>query len=336
MNTKQEKFRIGFIGAGIFAEANLYPSLAMHFFDDVERVAICDLNEERAKRIAGKYGWGKTYTDFKQMIKNESLEAVIVCVGVRNSVEISTQVLEMGLPVFLEKPSSIEAGGTVKISELAKKKNLIVQVGHQKRHGSAYKRAMKIINDKEKFGNVIQIESKQHGFPVFPTFYTCMLEWQCHNLDILRAFAGDIVEIEAKSFKTSEKTGALTAMVRFESGALGIIGWGTFGGPGQFTERIEILGDMGRGVIINNGREVIFYEDEIGEVWTSSWDPVSKNQSHVINGYVGELLHFIECVKTGQQPKPSIHDEVKTMFNLIEIAKKADIPIEWSYISSAP
>ena len=96
------------------------------------------------------------------------------------------------------------------------------------------RRAMDIVKDKKRFGNIIQIESKMHGFPVFPTFYTCMLEWQCHNLDILRAFAGDIKEIEAKSFKTGKETGALTAMVRFDSGALGILGWGTHGVPGNF------------------------------------------------------------------------------------------------------
>ena len=334
MNGKQKKFRMGIIGAGIFAEANLYPSLSLHFFDNVERVAICDLDSNRSLRLAGKYGWSKTYTDLKEMIRSENLDAAIVCVGVRYSVETSIKVLELGLPVFLEKPSSIDVDGTAKIAEVSKKQGLIVQVGHQKRYGLAYRRAMEIVRDKEKFGNIIQVESKQHGYPIFPTFYTCMLEWQCHNLDILKAFAGDIKEIESKSFLTGKVTGALTAMIRFESGAVGIIGWGTFGGPGQFAERIEIIGDKNKGVIINNAREVIFYNDEVGEVWAPAWDPVSKNQSHVINGYVGELLHFIECVTTGRQPEPSIMDEVKTMANLIEIAKKADIPVEWSHVSS--
>jgi UDP-N-acetylglucosamine 3-dehydrogenase len=335
MKGKQEKFRLGIVGAGIFAEANHYPSLSLHFFDHVERAAVCDLDNKRADRIARKYGWGKVYTDLNKMIRNECLDGVIVCVGARSSVDVATRVLGHGLPVFLEKPSSIDLAGTVKVAKAARKKKLIVQVGHQKRHGLAYRRTMDIVKDKKKFGNIIQIESKMHGFPVFPTFYTCMLEWQCHNLDIVRAFAGDITEIEAKSFKTGRETGALTAMVRFESGALGILGWGTHGGPGQFSERIEILGDKGRGVIITNAREVTFYDGDVGETWTPDWNPISINQSHVFNGYVGELLHFIDCVKTGKQPEPSIEDEVKTMSYLIEIARKAEIPIEWAFISSA-
>lgn len=332
MNKKQEKFRLGFIGAGIFAEGNLYPSLSLYFFDNVERVAVCDLVEERSQKMAGKYGWNKTYTDYKEMIKKENLDGVIICVGVRWSVELSTQVLEMGVPVFLEKPSSIDLKGTVKIAEVAKKNGLIVQIGHHKRHGLAYRRAMEIVNDRNRFGNIIQIESKMHGFPVYPTFYTCMLEWQCHNLDIVRAFGGDIKEIEAKSFKIGEKGGALTAMVKFESGALGILGWGTYGGPGPYCERIEILSDTGKEITINGSRDVDFHNEDIGEIYTPNWEPVHKNLSYVVNGYVGELLHFIDCVRENKQPKPSIHDEVKTMDNLIEIAEKANIPVEWMHI----
>jgi len=301
----------------------------------VERAAVCDLNSEKASRIASKYGWNKVYDDLAKMLEAERLDGVIVCVGARSCVEVATRVLEQKLPVFLEKPSSIDLAGTLKVAETARRKKLIVQVGHQKRHGLAYRRAMEIIKNDKRFGNIIQIESKMHGFPIFPTFYTCMLEWQCHNLDIVRAFGGDIKEIEAKSFKTGKETGALTAMVRFDSGALGILGWGTYGGPGQFSERIEILGDKGRGVIITNAREVTFYNEDVGETWTSDWNPISKNQSHVFNGYVGELLHFIECVQLGKQPEPSIEDEVKTMTYLQEIAVKAGIPIRWAFISSA-
>ena len=112
--------------------------LSPQFFDDVDRAAVCDLNRERADRIACKYGWGNVYNDLKQMVKNERLDGVIVCVGARSCVKVSAKVLENGLPVFLEKPSSIDLEGTLKIAKVAKKKGLIVQVGHQKRHGLAY------------------------------------------------------------------------------------------------------------------------------------------------------------------------------------------------------
>ena len=330
-----KKFRLAVIGAGIFAEANLYPSLSTHFFDDVDRVAVCDLKPERAARLAQKYGWLRTYTDFREMLHAEKPDGVIVVLGARQHPLVAPEVLAMGMPVFLEKPSAIDVEGTLAIVEAAEKARLPVQVGHQKRHGLAYTRAREYVQNRETFGHIIQIESKMHGFTVFPTFYTCMLEWQCHNLDLVVSLAGPIQEIEAKSYKTSPKTGALTAMLRFESGALGLLGWGTYGGPGPFSERIEILGDKGKGVIITNAREVTFYDEQVGQTWTHDWNPISQNQSHVFNGYVGELRHFIDCVKQGRQPVPSIQDEARTMHYLAEIARKADIPLEWDFISSA-
>lgn len=337
MTTTVERFQLGIIGAGIFAEANHYPSISSHGLADiVDRIAVCDLDRSRAEQMAARYGWRHVYTDAAEMIARERLDGVIVCVGGPHHPDVACLVLDAGLPVFLEKPSSVDLAGTARIAERARQSGLPVQVGHQKRHGLAYRRALEIVRDAETFGRIIQIESKQHGFPVFPTFFTCMLEWQGHNLDLVRFFGGDIVEIDAKAHLTDERHGALTALLRFSSGAVGVLAWGTFGGPGQYAERIEILGDRNRGVIITNAREVTVYEEDTGETWTSDWNPISRNQSHVFGGYVPQLVHFVDCVRTGREPEPSIHEELKTMTNLFEIAERAGVPTDWDFISSAP
>ena len=337
MTSIDDRFRLAIIGAGIFAEANHYPSLSSHALADlVDRVAVCDLDRGRAEQMAERYGWQCVYTDAAEMLARERLDGVIVCVGGPHHPEVACTVLEAGLPVFLEKPSSIDLAGTARIAGMAGKRDLAVQVGHQKRHSLAYRRALEIVRDTTTFGRIVQIESKQHGFPVFPTFFTCMLEWQCHNLDLVRAFCGDIVEIDAKAHLTDERHGALTALLRFAGGAVGTLAWGTFGGPGQYAERIELLGDRNRGVIVTNAREVTLYEEDTGETWTSDWNPISRNNSHVFNGYVPQLVHFVERVRAGRQPEPSIHDELKTMTSLFSIAERAGIPTDWAFISSAP
>ncbi len=160
---KQKKFRIGIIGAGIFAEANIYPSLSLHFFDDVERAAVCDLNSERADRLTDKYGWKKTYTDYHKMIEKEYLDAVIIAIGAKAHPKIASDVLRLGLPIFLEKPVSIDIEGALQILDASKETGNIVQVDHQKRHGLAWNKAREIVSNTEEFGNIVQIESKQQG-----------------------------------------------------------------------------------------------------------------------------------------------------------------------------
>ena len=71
MTDDRTPFRMGIIGAGIFAEANHYPSLSHHALHGVvERVAICDLDRERAEVMAGRYGWAAVYTDAAEMLSN--------------------------------------------------------------------------------------------------------------------------------------------------------------------------------------------------------------------------------------------------------------------------
>lgn len=336
VSDNQKKFRLAIVGAGTFAEANHFPSLSTHSFDDIERVAVCDLRTERAELMADRYGWKATYTDYHEMVERERPDGVIVCLGARAHPTVAIELLSLGVPLFLEKPSSRFLDETEAIRQASKSFGVPVQVGHQKRHGLAYQRARERASDIESFGRIIQIESKMHGFPVFPTFYTCMLEWQCHNLDLVISFGGPIESLEARAHFTGERTGALVAMIGFASGAVGTLGWGTYGGPGQFAERIEILSDKGNGIIIENGRDVIFYDPEAGRRFSPDWNPISKNQSHVYNGYVPELRHFIDCVRSGVEPTPSIDDEAVTMRWLEEIAKKAAVPLAWDYIASAP
>ena len=337
MTDDHAPFRMAIIGAGIFAEANHYPSLSHHALDGVvERVAVCDLERSRAETMADRYGWGSVYTDAARMLASETLDGVIVCAGGPSHPGLACQVLESGLPVFLEKPAAIDVEGTRRIADCARDADRIVQVGHQKRHGLAYRRARSIVADEDVFGRIIHIESKQLGFPVFPTFYTCMLEWQCHNLDLVMALGGPVTEVEAKAHLVDDRHGSLNALLRFESGAVASLIWGTYGGPGPFAERIEIIGDRNKGVCIANAREVTLFEEEVGETWTSDWNPISKNQSHVFNGYVPQLLHFVDCVRSGSDPEPSIHQEVRTMEVLRDIALRAGIPLEWRFISSAP
>jgi len=68
------KVRVAMIGAGGMANSVHYPSLSS--FDDVEMVAICDLDPNRLNTTADKYHIQKRYTDYKKMIEENTPDAV--------------------------------------------------------------------------------------------------------------------------------------------------------------------------------------------------------------------------------------------------------------------
>ena len=76
MHTMSEtsKVRVAMIGAGAMANAVHYPSLAS--FEDVEFAAICDLDAERLRQTADKYGIDRRYTDYRKMVEEVAPHAV--------------------------------------------------------------------------------------------------------------------------------------------------------------------------------------------------------------------------------------------------------------------
>jgi len=70
------QIRLGFIGCGGHASKNLYPCIPM--IDQIDLVATCDLDEEKAKRNCRRFGAKAWYTDYERMIKEQQPDAVAI------------------------------------------------------------------------------------------------------------------------------------------------------------------------------------------------------------------------------------------------------------------
>jgi predicted dehydrogenase len=332
MNTKM--FRIAVIGAGVHSETNIFPSLANHLLADVEKVAVCDLEKEKAKKMAAICGAKSVYTDYERMIMQECPDGVIVCLNAQLHPQVAIRCLELGAPVLVEKAPAITVDQAKAVRDAARKTGKVVMVGHQKRHGSAYRQAKEMAAREEEFGRIVQLEAKMHGMPRFPNNFSCLMEWQIHSIDLIRWFGGDIQDIAVQSWIHGQNTSSLTMALKFQSGAVGAVGWGTYGGPGPFCERLEVVSDKGKGIIVENAYDTITYEGSWGNRWRPDWNPDLANQSQVLMGYVGEILHFIDSVRGRQAPSSSMDDAVKNLEALYEVARQAGIPAQWSYTPS--
>lgn len=97
-------YRIGIIGCGGIANGKHLPSLSK--LDNVELVAFCDIVQERADEAKQKYGTteAEVYTDYQELLKDESLDIVHVLTPNISHAEISIAALEAGKHVMCEKP----------------------------------------------------------------------------------------------------------------------------------------------------------------------------------------------------------------------------------------
>ena len=92
--------RIGIIGAGRMGNNH-----TGHLLNNPEAqvVAAADILPERAEALAARTG-GRAYTDYREMLDKEALDAVYVCTPTRGHAEHAVAVAERKLALFVEKP----------------------------------------------------------------------------------------------------------------------------------------------------------------------------------------------------------------------------------------
>ena len=126
------KLRIGFIGTGGIANSHMK---AYKQFDDVEIVAGADLVEGRAAEFFAKYDLPnvKCYTDYKQMIAENELDAVSICTYNRQHAGPAMYAMQHGIHVLLEKPMTVTLDEAVELCRVEKETGMILSIGFQPR-----------------------------------------------------------------------------------------------------------------------------------------------------------------------------------------------------------
>src|SRR5690554_5655585 len=99
---KDIKIRVGIIGCGGIANGKHMPSLAK--VEQVEMVTFCDIIKERAEKAAKDYGTpdAKVYTDYKELLKDDSIDVIHVCTPNRSHADITIDALESDKHVMCE------------------------------------------------------------------------------------------------------------------------------------------------------------------------------------------------------------------------------------------
>jgi len=141
-----KKLRIGLIGVGGMGTFHLENHLAN---PKVELVAICDILPERlAKRVNDyKLTGVKTYTDFKDLIDENELDAVDICTPNNYHSIIAVYALDRGLNVFSEKPDAMNLEEAQKMYDAYKRSGKFLMVMRNNRYYSNSKYLKKFISD---------------------------------------------------------------------------------------------------------------------------------------------------------------------------------------------
>ncbi|MDD9268129.1 Gfo/Idh/MocA family protein [Paenibacillus sp. GCM10023248] len=127
------KVKVAVIGAGSISEMHLR---SYQNNPDVELVAICDLNEERARTKAEKYGISRVFTDYRELLQDAGIDAVSICTWNNSHAPISIAALEAGKNVLTEKPLCKTVEEALEVEKAVQRSGKTLQVGFVRRYAS--------------------------------------------------------------------------------------------------------------------------------------------------------------------------------------------------------
>lgn len=307
----KDKVRLALIGAGGMANSMHYPSL--YEMEDVEMAALCDIAEDKLNATADKFEIEKRYTDYRKMIEETAPDAVYVLMPPHHLFDIVTHVLQQKIHCYIEKPPGVTSEQTRQFAWMAEQNDCLTMAAFNRRFIPVLRDARDRVAER----GLNQCVSTFYKWHTGGAYYNGAIDvLSCdavHAVDALRFIGGDVAQVISavrdlgKHFDTS-----FTAMVEFESGAVGILlaNWQTGGRVHQF----EMHGP-GISVFCDPDVQANYHIDgELNkEVITAEEAAGGREEKYHSYGFFGENRHFIDCLKQGVQPESNFADAAKTM-----------------------
>jgi predicted dehydrogenase len=311
----RKKVRVAMIGAGAMANKVHYPSLAS--FDDVEVAAICDIDLQRLKDTADKYGVEKRYADYRQMVEDVAPDAVYAIGQPHVMYDVWGWCLEQGLNLYIEKPMGLTLHQARMLAYLAETNGCITQVSFQRRS------CPMIVALRERClerGPIVHAVCKFYKCAISPLVGARdhMMDDGVHAIDTLRWMCGgEVVHIHSLTKRVLvPDINFFSALLEFDNGATGVMLNSWTSGRRIFAVEMHAPGICAEAEL--EGKGTVYANGDTQGVLLDTREIAGSEDIYVYGGFLAKNREFIDCLKSGEQPGSNFSDAVKTM----EVAEK--------------
>ena len=323
-----EKVRLASIGLGWWGNTL---AEAVGRTGTAEVVSCFARGADARKAFAEKIGCRQAES-LEAVLKDPEVQGIIAATPHSHHPEIISQAASAGKHIFVEKPFTLSLAEAKKAVEDAKKANVVLQVGHQRRRLGANRRIREMI-DKGELGMLHQLEANI-SVPVAPKPGWRSLAEECpvgaltglgiHMIDTLHYFAGPIKRLFCFSKKIKGQTNlddATVVAIEFSSGPLGYLGFSFL------VPRIHNVSAY--------GTEASAWSEEDGEkLYFQKIDELIRSDIPVEGGdaLADELAEFARCIQGQAQPETggaealAVVAVMEAIYESLKTGKPADIP----------
>ncbi|KPK78964.1 MAG: hypothetical protein AMJ81_14125 [Phycisphaerae bacterium SM23_33] len=286
--------RVAVVGAGQMAQRVYLPVLARR--EDVSLAVLAEPREDARRHVGRAYRFDRAVASADDIAEGEAECAFLLTRPADRRGPLG-RLMELGLHVLSEKPMAADLAQAEQFVELARRRGRILMIGFNRRFMPAYRRAKEFLTGR-------RVETcrvwKQGGD---------LWGHAIHVLDVLRWFCGEAVEVQADgNLGPSGAETAVAALIRFDSGALGV--FETSADFGMRKDELEAHGE-GFSLRVYAPDKVIMYEGGREETYRHGKDAwYVEAERHF--GFTEQIEHFLQAVRTGSKPTCSAEDALES------------------------
>ena len=179
--------KLGVIGYGYWG-----PNLVRNFAEiqGVSVVAVADLNPERLAVVQRRYPAVKTTTRFQDLLKDPSIDAIVVSTPVSTHFELGMATLKADKHLWIEKPMTETSLQAIKLVEEAEKRQRVLLVDHTFIYTSAVRKIADVIRSGE-LGRVYYYDSTRINLGLFQRDVNVISDLAVHDFSILEYLLGE-------------------------------------------------------------------------------------------------------------------------------------------------
>lgn len=327
-----KRVNVAVVGCGFIAETAHIPNL--HSNPKARVVALCDVNKEKLDVIGAKFNVERLFVDFKDVVKDEEVEAVMVCTPTTTHAEIAKAAVDVGKHVFVEKPLATSYSQGKAVVEAAEKRGVKIMVGYQMRFLPNHRKVREIMRRGE-IGEPFYAEAHGETLIIKPD-EGILLDYATHLINLIQWYFDDthVEKVAALLHTTGNKRGAeteVTLILGFANGVVGRVGafWLSDYKSWEATDRyFKILGTKGKMVTDLNGPTITLYKE--GSFISRVRGPHRIMPRFALNphiplteiAYRRELAHFLDCIVKQKDPTTSGREDLVTL-KIVEEAKRS-------------
>jgi predicted dehydrogenase len=315
MSSSNTDPRLCIVGAGRLSTQRIYPYIGAA---GGQIVGICDLDREKAVQNARRFG-GKPYDDVAVMLADQRPDGLIVCVGPEAHATLAKQAMELGYPVYTEKPPALCSADALEVARVARRTGLLCTTAFKKRYSHAYTRAKQWIG-KRPASDLLSL-----SFDYCSAYYdnkpprTLLSDFGIHVIDLVLYLFGDVESV----FAFTKDHHAYAVSLRFTNGAVGTLNFNDGRSFAIPTEEVEISARDGCFMTVHNSSSWRITEKNQPAEWREPPTFTSLGDSGRETGHLAEIEDFVTALKEGRRTTRSeIYESYKTMV-LYEAIKSA-------------